>query len=531
MTDKAKEMIKDAFRWICNVIARIRGLMIDSREERLMLENFIKYEETAGSLGIDDPLFKILELTNKGRMELEAGNADSALELLQHKHSLVLKIFGDDSPSSGTSFIDIGEAYLLANKRLEARDALEKAYSLLKGNKIYKEQIHRRLEPLLIEVSALQGHSDRVLEIGTESVNRLKRKGTNSDFEQAVALDKNAALLERQGKFNEALPLAKKALEIFERTDGDEGPDTGLCCLYIARIYRGLDKLTEAIAYGRRALHCAEVSSGYDSDQAAIKADELAQSLAIKADKDNDSVLASEAVEFSRRAHEIFKSTLGEKDKETLRCIENRKIILQMLQRFLDTEEINALQKSNDIALPTYCFISHSYADDEALNSLLGILPEYVKPVVFEPIQVNVTEFVSDKLINGVLGADGLLFIDSNQSNQSFWTAFERDLAIRNNKSIYAFNPITNKISHYERYVPKLNLAHHCHPEDNEDVGSILRWLVNERSFELTEDPGKAKKRNFLSISSNEIKKRQNILALIKPQSYIYISCFCPSYF
>jgi len=61
------------------------------------------------------------------------------------------------------------------------------------------------------------------------------------------------------------------------------------------------------------------------------------------------------------------------------------------------------------VSLPTYAFISHAYSDDAALHQLLESLPRYVKPVVFEAIDAPPSELVSEKLINGVLSAEGLI--------------------------------------------------------------------------------------------------------------------------
>lgn len=91
---------------------------------------------------------------------------------------------------------------------------------------------------------------------------------------------------------------------------------------------------------------------------------------------------------------------------------------------------------------PRSCFISHSYGDEAALAACLAKpLPEGREPFVFPPIEVSPNEAVSDALILAIKGCGGLVYFDTPQSRASFWVGFERNLAARLGKSVYAFRP------------------------------------------------------------------------------------------
>jgi len=100
---------------------------------------------------------------------------------------------------------------------------------------------------------------------------------------------------------------------------GPQGKDTGICCFFIARIFQQAEKYPEATAYGRRALQCAELhEGGPDSVEAGKSADELAVTLVLRSVREKDRAIALEALALSRRAGDIFKSTLGDTHKTTM---------------------------------------------------------------------------------------------------------------------------------------------------------------------------------------------------------------------
>ena len=61
-------------------------------------------------------------------------------------------------------------------------------------------------------------------------------------------------------------------------------------------------------------------------------------------------------------------------------------------------------------------FVSHSYEDELYLAYLREALPKRVVPVIFPPIDVPVTEFVSDRLLDAVEDCKCLVFMDTAAS-------------------------------------------------------------------------------------------------------------------
>ena len=72
---------------------------------------------------MDKPVLlgQINELTILVRSALEFGHAPEAIKCAQHKHELILQVFGETGKSTGTSLIDLGRAYALAGRARAAR--------------------------------------------------------------------------------------------------------------------------------------------------------------------------------------------------------------------------------------------------------------------------------------------------------------------------------------------------------------------------------------------------------------------------
>ena len=221
--------------------------------------------------------------------------------------------------------------------------------------------------------------------------------------------------------------------------------------------------------------------------------DELAVAVAFCARRDNDVARARESIALSESAARRFEQEQGSTGKEAFRSRENNRRLKQMLHPLLANaaDPVGEPDPPRAAALPTYSFVSHAYADDEALDALLKSLPKYVKPVVFDAIDAPPTELVSEKLISGVLGADGFVFIDSDVSKASFWCAFERDLAARKQKHMFRFDPRTRALEPVRVTPRELKLAHCFHASDGPDVQRVMRWLVDDRSFAAFHDERK----------------------------------------
>jgi hypothetical protein len=99
-------------------------------------------------------------------------------------------------------------------------------------------------------------------------------------------------------------------------------------------------------------------------------------------------------------------------------------------------------------SMPSPCFISHAYQDEEIVRDLLERLPGTISPFIFPPIKVPPDERVSDDLVKAILQCPGLIYILGGRSSESEWVSFERDYARRARKLIFSYDA---KIQHFAR--------------------------------------------------------------------------------
>jgi tetratricopeptide (TPR) repeat protein len=441
----------------------------------------------------DDPFDKLGEITKltiTGRNMLELGDSVEALDVLKKKHVLIEEVFTARSVYYGTSLLDLVEAYLANGMASEARAAAARACAVYADLQISDHRADR-LEYDLIDACQRQGHSFMAQEILRKRIDRLRNAGTPRRVDIAITLDKLGLMFIREHLYDEAIACFMEALPILE-TEGDT-EDVAICCQYLGRAYVQSNRFKEGAAWGRRALTIAEKVFGENSVEVAKKSDELAIGLGFLAVESSSRDLAVEALEKSTHAMSLF-ATLDDPGSPTLaRSRDNRKMLERTVAPVLHLHvDAEATPKGDDvgIALPTRLFISHSYSDKVNVERLKKVLPPYVEPIIFDPIEVPPTEAVSEKLISGLMGADGVICIDSISSNRSFWTAFERDLAARRRKHMFAFDAATGSIRPLRIVPARLMVADLFSPEDASDVAVVRRWLVEERSFEFIHGPG-----------------------------------------
>lgn len=474
--------------------------------------------------GSDDPtaLMEIFSLTTQGRAALTAKDGVVAYEKLSKKHQLILRSFEPTAGPVGTSLIDLAEALFMIGKTSDARNAINDALKIFEDLD-RNDNMLDRLEYAILDICTKQGHYFEIERVFLIRIKRLHAMGKEQDVKRAIAQDDLAKIYTNQLKYDKALPLALDSLNIFERLNLVE--DAAISSLYIARILLRTDEYDKAETYGKKALNYSETAHGKNSINTAIASDELAVTTAFVAQQNNDPTKAAEAIKLSENALKLFQALTEEDSKEFQRSSVNNNKLKQMLAQLLtgESEVKSAKSKEQPLALPTFPFISHAFADDKSLKMLINMLPKYVKPVVFEAINVPPTEVVSEKLINGLLGAEGVIWIDSDVSNSSFWTVFERDLAIRKEKHVFRFDPKIKSITPYKAKPRNLWIAHLYHKDDILDVNHIMRWLVDERSFEAFNDPKKFGERSFPPFIEIDPKEREFHLMSFRSFGAMYV--------
>jgi tetratricopeptide (TPR) repeat protein len=438
------------------------------------------------------------DLTFPSRRALADGDGPKALALLERKHQLVLDAFGPAAPSTGTSLLDLSRAYHMVGRYAEARSAIEQALQIYTQSGRSDARLDE-LEEQMMETCAMQGHSFEVERIAKSRIARLQQLGVEREYDRAITQDNLARLYINQRRSGEAIPLLDDALRVIVHRNGEFNADMGICLQYLSQAHLSLEQWDDAEHYARRALACARHVHGENSLTAAMSADECSVALGFSARASRSAEKAHEAIELSDWALCVFASERGRNGKETRIGQDNNTKLRAMLSQTVPGIAFDARvpeDHGNAVALPTFPFISHKFADKEAVAALLQQLPDWCKPIIFEEIKVLPSQYVSDKLISGILGANGLIFIDSPVSNASFWTAFERDFAVRNQKPVFSYNAATDKIEKNSKPPMPLDIIVLNHEDDQERVDSILEWLARERSFSLaTQDPDRIARR------------------------------------
>jgi hypothetical protein len=140
------------------------------------------------------------------------------------------------------------------------------------------------------------------------------------------------------------------------------------------------------------------------------------------------------------------------------------------------------------------CFVSHSYEDEAALEKCLGRrFPRGWRPFVFPPMTVTPDQAVSDHLIDALTACDGLVYLGTPASLGSFWVGFERNMAARLGKPVYAFHPRRWVRRFVLDSVPPVDplisvLFNLCVPEDIETVALVREMVWDRHRFEIRGD-------------------------------------------
>lgn len=136
------------------------------------------------------------------------------------------------------------------------------------------------------------------------------------ELAEATQLSTEVARLYREGKFNEALPLARRAVELRERALGQEHQLVALALYNLASVQRSLRRFNDAESNYRRALEIHERLSGPDSLQSAATLDALGVLYSLKGD-------ARRAEATLQRSLAIRERALGADHAEVVRALEN----------------------------------------------------------------------------------------------------------------------------------------------------------------------------------------------------------------
>jgi serine/threonine-protein kinase len=290
---------------------RTRGQQITARE--LLDQGAQRVDRELAS----DPRLRATMLDNIGRSYLRLGLYDQAEPLLQRAYELRKKTLGEDNA-----------------------DVASAAFSL--GNSIRLQEQYSRAEPFFRESLAIRkklfGDTGSEVQSSLAFLGEclyLENRDTDAEplFRQALALDGQpsadsttrnylALLLERRGRYPEALQLLREAVEIQRRVSGSESPEFAMSLHNLAGALIDAGDLAGAEASERQCLELRRKVLGNHHPDLAYSLNNLGFLLLEKGDwKEAEPVL--------RENLELTRATLGEKNPRYGSALNNWGRVLQ----------------------------------------------------------------------------------------------------------------------------------------------------------------------------------------------------------
>jgi tetratricopeptide (TPR) repeat protein len=149
----------------------------------------------------------------------------------------------------------------------------------------------------------------------------------------AVDLNNLAQLLKATNRLAEAEPLMRRALRIDEKSYGNEHPDVAIDLSNLASLLKATNRLAEAEPLMRRALRIDEKSYGNEHPDVAIDLSNLASLL-------QDTNRLAEAEPLMRRALQIFEKAYGPDHPNVATNLINLASLLQATNRLAEAEPL-----------------------------------------------------------------------------------------------------------------------------------------------------------------------------------------------
>jgi len=137
-------------------------------------------------------------------------------------------------------------------------------------------------------------------------------------------------------------------------------------------------------------------------------------------------------------------------------------------------------------------FVSHSYQDAPLLPRLLERgLPDGAEARIWPAVTVGPNQRVSDGLMEAIGSCEGLVYLRSEHSMNSFWVLFERNYAHRLGKRVYAVDPESGafELDSGRAIDPTLAVNWNiCIDADSFAVRDIAIHLFDRHKFEIRGD-------------------------------------------
>jgi CHAT domain-containing protein/Tfp pilus assembly protein PilF len=151
--------------------------------------------------------------------------------------------------------------------------------------------------------------------------------------EEAKKLNAEMAALYTAGRYADAIPLARRELEIYEKVFGPDNPDVATSLSNLALLYQKQGNFAEAEPLGERSLAIRGKAFGHDHPTVALSLNNLAELYFLQG-----SYAAAEPL--FKRALEIYEGVLGRDHPDVATPLNNLAALYQDQGRYTDAEPL-----------------------------------------------------------------------------------------------------------------------------------------------------------------------------------------------
>ena len=172
-----------------------------------------------------------------------------------------------------------------------------------------------------------QGRYAEAIELARQSLAASERLHGPDHSQTATSLNNLAGLFESMGRYDEALPLYRRALQIKEKELGPDPASTATSLNNLAYLLSGMGRYDEALPLYRRALQIREQALGPDDPDTAGSLNNLAGLFRAMGRYD-------EALPLYRRALQIHEKVLGSDHASTATSLNNLAGLVESMGRY-----------------------------------------------------------------------------------------------------------------------------------------------------------------------------------------------------
>jgi CHAT domain-containing protein/Tfp pilus assembly protein PilF len=178
-----------------------------------------------------------------------------------------------------------------------------------------------------------QGRYTEAEPLYKQALELTKRTLGENHSDVASSLNNLAVLYQYQGRYTEAEPLYKQALELRKRTLGENHPDVARSFNNLAVLYQSQGRYTEAEPLYKQALELTKRTLGENHPDVATSLDNLAVLYQYQG-------RYTEAEPLYKQALELRKRTLGENHPDVARSFNNLAVLYQSQGRYTEAEPL-----------------------------------------------------------------------------------------------------------------------------------------------------------------------------------------------